>query len=58
MILVMATGTGKTFTAFQIIHRLYKSGSKNKIFVGEVLENDLLINNVHYFTNNDIIKYR
>ena len=32
----------------------YKSGSKNKIFVGEVLENDLLINNVHYFTNNDM----
>lgn len=27
----MATGTGKTFTAFQIIHRLYKSGSKKKI---------------------------
>lgn len=31
ILLVMATGTGKTFTAFQIIHRLYKSGSKNKI---------------------------
>lgn len=31
ILLVMATGTGKTFTAFQIIHRLYKSGSKKKI---------------------------
>lgn len=31
VLLVMATGTGKTFTAFQIIHRLYKSGSKKKI---------------------------
>lgn len=27
----MATGTGKTFTAFQIIYRLYKSGIKRKI---------------------------
>ena len=31
LLLVMATGTGKTFTAFQIIHRLYKSGAKKKI---------------------------
>ena len=31
ILLVMATGTGKTFTAFQIIHRLYKSGLKKKI---------------------------
>lgn len=29
--LVMATGTGKTFTAFQIIHRLWKSGTKKRI---------------------------
>lgn len=29
--LVMATGTGKTYTAFQIIHRLWKSGWKKKI---------------------------
>ena len=27
----MATGTGKTFTAFQIIHRLRQSGAKRKI---------------------------
>lgn len=31
ILLVMATGTGKTFTAFQIIHRLYSSGAKKKI---------------------------
>jgi type I restriction enzyme R subunit len=27
----MATGTGKTYTAFQIIHRLWKSGAKKRI---------------------------
>lgn len=31
VLVVMATGTGKTFTAFQIIHRLHKSKAKNKI---------------------------
>ena len=31
ILLVMATGTGKTFTAFQIIERLHKSGCKKKI---------------------------
>ena len=31
ILLVMATGTGKTFTAFQIIHRLKQSGLKRKI---------------------------
>lgn len=31
VLLVMATGTGKTITAFQIIHRLKASGSKKKI---------------------------
>ena len=29
--LVMATGTGKTYTAFQIVYRLLKSGMKRKI---------------------------
>jgi type I restriction enzyme R subunit len=29
--LVMATGTGKTYTAFQIIWRLWKAGSKKRI---------------------------
>lgn len=31
ILLVMATGTGKTFTAFQIIYRLYNAGVKKKI---------------------------
>ncbi|GAB1668752.1 DEAD/DEAH box helicase family protein [Mannheimia haemolytica] len=31
ILLVMATGTGKTYTAFQIIHRLKTSGAKKKI---------------------------
>ncbi|MCE9172824.1 EcoAI/FtnUII family type I restriction enzme subunit R [Bacteroides ovatus] len=31
ILLVMATGTGKTFTAFQIIHRLTKSGLKRRV---------------------------
>ena len=31
ILLVMATGTGKTYTAFQIIHRLWKSGRKKRI---------------------------
>lgn len=31
VILVMATGTGKTYTAFQIIYRLLKSGAKKRI---------------------------
>ena len=31
ILLVMATGTGKTFTAFQIIWRLWKSGAKKRV---------------------------
>ncbi len=31
ILLVMATGTGKTYTAFQIVYRLLKSGLKKKI---------------------------
>lgn len=31
LLLVMATGTGKTYTAFQIVYRLLKSGLKKKI---------------------------
>ena len=31
LLLVMATGTGKTYTAFQIVYRLLKSGMKKKI---------------------------
>ena len=31
LLLVMATGTGKTYTAFQVVYRLLKSGLKHKI---------------------------
>ncbi len=31
VLLVMATGTGKTYTAFQIIWRLWKAGAKKRI---------------------------
>lgn len=31
LLLVMATGTGKTYTAFQIVYRLIQSGMKKKI---------------------------
>lgn len=31
ILLVMATGTGKTYTAFQIIWRLWKAGAKKRI---------------------------
>jgi len=31
ILLVMATGTGKTYTAFQVIWRLWKSGAKKRI---------------------------
>ncbi|MBR2675740.1 MAG: DEAD/DEAH box helicase family protein [Solobacterium sp.] len=31
LLLVMATGTGKTYTAFQIVYRLLKSDSVNKV---------------------------
>ena len=32
ILLVMATGTGKTYTAFQIIYRLWKNGQKKREF--------------------------
>lgn len=31
LLLVMATGTGKTYTAFQIVYRLLQSGQKKKV---------------------------
>jgi len=31
ILLVMATGTGKTYTAFQIIYRLWKSGARKRV---------------------------
>lgn len=48
LLLVMATGTGKTLTAFQIIHRLHKSGKMKKvlyladrnILIDQTMQND------------------
>ena len=33
LLLVMATGTGKTYTAFQIVYRLLQTGMKHKISI-------------------------
>lgn len=48
LLLVMATGTGKTYTAFQIIHRLWKSKTMKKvlfladrnILIDQTMQND------------------
>lgn len=50
--LVMATGTGKTYTAFQIIWRLWKSRMKKRIlFLADrnILVNQTMTNDFRYF---------
>ena len=42
ILLVMATGTGKTYTAFQIVYRLLKSGMKKKILY--LADRNILVN--------------
>jgi type I restriction enzyme, R subunit len=42
LLLVMATGTGKTFTAFQIIWRLWKSKTKKRILF--LADRNILVN--------------
>jgi type I restriction enzyme R subunit len=52
LLLVMATGTGKTFTAFQIIWRLWKAGVKKRIlFLADrnVLVNQTMVNDFRPF---------
>jgi len=52
ILLVMATGTGKTLTAFQIIWRLWKAGQKKRIlFLADrnVLVNQTMANDFRYF---------
>ena len=52
ILLVMATGTGKTFTAFQIIWRLWKAGRKKRIlFLADrnVLINQTMVNDFRPF---------
>jgi type I restriction enzyme R subunit len=48
VLLVMATGTGKTYTAFQIIWRLWKSGQKKRILF--LADRNILVNQTK---NND-----
>jgi type I restriction enzyme R subunit len=48
LLLVMATGTGKTFTAFQIIWRLWKAGEKKRILF--LADRNILVNQAK---NND-----
>lgn len=53
VLLVMATGTGKTYTAFQIIWRLWKSGRKKRIlFLADrnVLIDQTMVNDFRPFT--------
>src|SRR5206468_10294531 len=50
LLLVMATGTGKTYTAFQIIWRLWKAGRKKRIlFLADrnVLVDQTMVNDFH-----------
>ncbi|MDD2716302.1 MAG: DEAD/DEAH box helicase family protein [Candidatus Wallbacteria bacterium] len=62
ILLVMATGTGKTLVAFQIIHRLWKSGQKKrilfladrKILIGQAKRNDFR----HFKEKMTVIKQR
>ncbi|MCR9140135.1 MAG: DEAD/DEAH box helicase family protein [Alphaproteobacteria bacterium] len=52
LLLVMATGTGKTFTAFQIIWRLWKSGAKKRVlFLADrnVLVDQTMVNDFRPF---------
>ena len=52
LLLVMATGTGKTYTAFQIIWRLWKAGRKRRIlFLADrnVLINQTMVNDFRPF---------
>ena len=52
ILLVMATGTGKTYTAFQIIWRLWKAGRKKRIlFLADrnVLVDQTMVNDFRHF---------
>ena len=56
ILLVMATGTGKTYTAFQIIWRLWKAGRKKRIlFLADrnVLIDQTMVNDFRPFGGGD-----
>nr|WP_299361243.1 DEAD/DEAH box helicase family protein [uncultured Paracoccus sp.] len=55
VLLVMATGTGKTYTGFQIISRLWKAGQeKLKLFLADrnVLIENTMVNDFRPFAGN------
>jgi type I restriction enzyme, R subunit len=66
ILLVMATGTGKTYTAFQIIWRLWKSKTKKRILfladrnilVDQTIQQDFspFGENMHKITNREVKK--
>ena len=62
ILLVMATGTGKTYTAFQIIYRLWKSGTKKRILF--LADRNALIDQTrrgdfkHFKDNMTVVKHR
>ncbi|MCB2291571.1 DEAD/DEAH box helicase family protein [Clostridium sp. CS001] len=52
ILLVMATGTGKTYTAFQIIYRLWKSKAKKRILYladRNILVDQTMVNDFKHF---------
>lgn len=57
-LLVMATGTGKTMTAFQIIHRLYSTGLVKKVLYladRNILIDQTIINDFSYWKEKGIL---
>jgi len=58
LLLVMATGTGKTFTAFQIIHRLHESGAVKKVLYladRNILIDQTILNDFAPFKDRNIL---
>lgn len=56
--LVMATGTGKTYTAFQIIHRLYTAGLVKKVLYladRNILIDQTILDDFAPFKNKNVI---
>lgn len=70
ILLVMATGTGKTYTAFQIVYRLFKSKAKKRvlyladrnILVEQTISGDFKplknSDNIHWIRNRQVDKSR
>ena len=70
ILLVMATGTGKTYTAFQIVYRLFKSKAKKRVLY--LADRNILVeqtiggdfkplknsDNIHWIKNRNIDKSR